>query len=98
MRTLPAALLLCLASPLIAAEMKSHKDLAYAKHERQKVDVYAPKDGKRLPVVVWIHGGGWQAGDKSEVDKKPQAFADKGYVFVSVGYRLLKDKVTINQM
>lgn len=38
------------------------------------------KECKGLPFVRWIHGGGWRAGDKSEVPKKPQAFVDKGYV------------------
>ena len=39
------------------------KDLSYASPalERQILDVYAPKDAKQLPVVFWIHGGGWQA-------------------------------------
>ena len=36
-----------------------------AVHERQVLDIYAPTNGKDLPVVFWIHGGGWQAGDKS---------------------------------
>jgi arylformamidase len=48
-----------------------------------------PKDAKSLPVVFWIHGGGWQAGDKTSVQVKPQAFVDKGFVFVSTNYRLL---------
>src|SRR5262249_20257600 len=64
---------------------------------RQTLDVYAPKEGKKHPVVVWIHGGGWQYGDKKEVNKKPQAFVDKGYVFVSVNYRLFPE-ATIKQM
>ena len=57
--------------------------------ERQVLDVYSPKDAKSLPVVVWIHGGGWQTGDKSDVQIKPRAFMDKGFVFVSTNYRLL---------
>jgi acetyl esterase/lipase len=40
-------------------------------------------------VVFWIHGGGWQAGDKSDVQVKPQFFMEKGLVFVSTNYRLL---------
>src|ERR1700693_4005085 len=36
-------------------------------HERQVLDVYAPPDAKNLPVVFWIHGGGWQTGDKMSV-------------------------------
>jgi arylformamidase len=94
-----APLLLILASPLFAAEPQIQRDLAYAdtKNERQRLDVYAPTEGKDHPVVVWIHGGGWQGGDKKDVQKKPQAFVDKGFVFVSINYRLLPD-VTIKQM
>jgi acetyl esterase/lipase len=58
-------------------------------HERQVLDVYAPKKAKDLPVVFWIHGGGWQAGDKSSVQLKPRFFVEKGFVFVSTNYRLL---------
>jgi arylformamidase len=99
MRIVTPFLLLLLASPLLAAAPKVRKDVAYAepKNERQTLDVYAPTEGKNHPVVVWIHGGGWQAGDKTDVDKKPQAFADKGFVFVSINYRLLP-KATIKQM
>jgi arylformamidase len=58
-------------------------------HERQVLDVYAPKKAKDLPVVFWIHGGGWQAGDKKDVQIKPKVFTQKGFVFVSTNYRLL---------
>jgi acetyl esterase/lipase len=100
LRLITALLPLLLAPPLPAAGLKVHRDLAYAapKNKRQTLDVYAPGKGKDHPVVVWIHGGGWQAGDKVDVQKKPQAFADKGFVFVSINYRLLGDKVTIKQM
>lgn len=92
-------LLLLSAAPLLAAEPKVHRDLPYAqpKQERQTLDVYAPPQGKDHPIVVWIHGGGWQKGDKTEVQAKPQAFVDKGFVFVSINYRLLPD-ATIKQM
>ena len=42
-------------------------------------------------MVFWIHGGGWQTGDKSEIQLKPRAFTDKGFVFVSTNYRLLPE-------
>ena len=75
----------------LAAEPKISRDIPYVEkgHERQVLDVYAPLDAKHLPVVFWIHGGGWQAGDKSEVQVKPQAFVDHGFVFVAMNYRLL---------
>lgn len=67
------------------------RDVAYAgsSERRQQLDIYAPEGAKDLPVVFWIHGGGWQTGDKGQVQAKPQAFADRGFVFVSTGYRLL---------
>ena len=58
-------------------------------HERQVLDIYAPPGAKNLPVVLWIHGGGWQAGDKTSVQLKPRTFVAKGFVFVSTNYRLL---------
>ncbi len=67
------------------------RDVPYAQpaDERQKLDIYSPAGAKGLPVVFWIHGGGWQAGDKSDVKLKPQMFMDQGFVFVSINYRLL---------
>jgi len=80
---------LVLNSQTMAQDVK--RDIPYAEpaHERQVLDVYSPKEAKDLPVVFWIHGGGWQAGDKSSVQLKPQLFVDKGFVFVSTNYRLL---------
>lgn len=70
---------------------KTHLDVPYAQSPdpRQKLDIYAPEGARGLPVVFWIHGGGWQAGDRKSVQIKPAAFVDKGFVFVSTGYRLL---------
>jgi acetyl esterase/lipase len=67
------------------------RDIPYAEPtlDRQVLDISAPKDAKNLPVIFWIHGGGWQAGDKSEVKEKPRAFVERGFVFVSTNYRLL---------
>ena len=69
------------------------REIPYAEptDPRQKVDIYAPVGAKNLPVVFWIHGGGWQTGDRTAIQLKPQAFVEKGFVFVSTGYRLLPD-------
>src|ERR1043165_7556281 len=53
------------------------------------LDVYAMPKAKNAPVMFWIHGGGWETGDKSDVAKKPQFFVDHGFVFVSINYPLL---------
>lgn len=67
------------------------RDIAYAqpRNERQLLDVYAHPTESSLPVIVWVHGGGWMRGSKSEVDHKPAAFVKRGFVFVSINYRFV---------
>lgn len=72
-----------------AQNVKRNIPYAEPAHERRVLDIYAPDGAKNLPVVFWIHGGGWQTGDKTSVQNKPQAFVEKGFVFVSTNYRLL---------
>jgi arylformamidase len=57
------------------------------------LDIYTPKNsaGKSLPVVFWIHGGGWRVGDKGNVALKPKVLTDRGFIFVSTNYRLLPE-------
>src|SRR5881296_1124686 len=76
-------------SEVQAQEVKRNIPYVEKGHERQVLDVYSSPNAKNLPVVFWIHGGGWQAGDKASVQLKPKAFVEKGFVFVSTGYRLL---------
>jgi acetyl esterase/lipase len=53
-----------------------------------KLDIHDPEPGKRLPVLLYIHGGAWQVGSRKDVDAKPAFFHDLGYLFVSADYRL----------
>ena len=48
-------------------------------------------------VVVWVHGGGWQRGDKSDIAAKGWAFVEKGFVFVAINYRFYP-KVAMKQI
>ena len=61
------------------------------------LDVY-PATSTDLPVVIFVHGGGWFRGDKSNVDAKPAAFNTRGFVFVSVNYRLIPEVNVTQQM
>jgi arylformamidase len=88
-RVLPLLVVIAFLSEARAQDVKRNIPYADPADERQVLDVYSPQNAKGLPVVFWIHGGGWQAGDKTDVQVKPQAFMDKGYVFVSTNYRLL---------
>jgi len=99
MRALLFAAMLFLCSPLRAVEPQLQRDVPYAepKSERQTLDIYTTGEGKNRPILFWIHGGGWRQGDKRGVQKKPAAFGEKGFVFVSTNYRFYPD-VTIKEM
>ncbi|MBI1354191.1 MAG: carboxylesterase family protein [Acidobacteria bacterium] len=89
----PVLLVVSLAlSAGFAAGQKLTANIPYVEngHERNVLDVYAPqKAAQGLPVMFWLHGGGWQAGDKSDVALKPKVLTERGFVFVSSNYRLL---------
>lgn len=84
-----------------AAAQKLTSDIPYVKegHKRQVLDIYTPDEptGKGLPVMFWIHGGGWVVGDKSDVALKPKVLTERGFVFVSTNYRLLPE-VTMEEL
>lgn len=88
-----------LAVTAVAAEPRAVRDLAYVepRTERQTLDVFAPADGQNLPVIVWIHGGGWTKGSKASVQTKPLIFTQKRFVFVSINYRFVPN-VTVQEM
>ncbi len=92
----PSLLSIIALAALIHAQAQttpSHSNVPYIEngHARHVLDIYSPKNATNLPVVFWIHGGGWQVGDKSDVRLKPKWFMSKGFVFVSTNYRLLPD-------
>ena len=74
-----------------------YSDEATERADTLNLDVY-PATGADLPVVIFVHGGGWFRGDKSNVDAKPAAFNARAYVFVSVNYRLIPEVDVTDQM
>ena len=90
---------LAFAARTFAQSVKSNIPYVENGHARHVLDIYAPANAKDLPVVFWIHGGGWSQGDKTDVKLKPQWFTDKGFVFVATNYRLLPevDMGTLNR-
>jgi len=72
------------------------RDIIYVTdgHERHKLDLYLlPENDTRAPhpIVVWIHGGGWRAGDKRNCPAK--FLLEHGYHVASVNYRLSQHAV-----
>ena len=71
-------------------------NVRYATHTKSDpklnmLNVYMPKKGSNSPMVIWVHGGSWAFGDKDNVLYKAEYFTARGYVFVSINYRLSPD-------
>jgi acetyl esterase/lipase len=79
-------------APAPLAPIKADVPYAGTTDFRQTLNVYAPaqKPSKPAPVIFWIHGGGWQGGEKTNIQLKPKFFTDLGYVFVSTNHRYVK--------
>ena len=65
----------------------TYRDLVYASRSPQNIlDLYLPATPGPHPLVLWVHGGGWQSGDKTDT---PALFLrDAGYAVASINYRL----------
>lgn len=65
----------------------------YGKAKKQSLTIYKveKRENKKTPVILYAHGGGWTAGDKSNVAEKPTYFNERGYSFISMNYRLVPD-------
>lgn len=63
-------------------------DQAYGAHPLQRFDVYAPRDARAAPVLVFWHGGGWTNGYRQWVRFMAPVAARLGLVLVAPSYRL----------
>ena len=80
------------------AAATAHRGLNYdlgsppARAAENQLDLYTPAQAAPTasrPVVIYVHGGAWRGGDKSnKIARKVNLFTGAGYVFVSLNYRL----------
>lgn len=72
------------------ARVREIKDLAYADGDpvKHKLDLYLPAEAKKVPVLMWIHGGAWSMGDRAWFGEIGRRFAEEGIGFAAISYRL----------
>src|SRR5262245_24112855 len=69
-------------------------NVSYGKHERQVLDFWKAKSDKPTPLVVNIHGGGWQGGDKAKLNPGTvRQYLASGISLASINYRYVKNGV-----
>ena len=83
-------------TPEIPESIEEIKNIEYknVNGKSLQLDIYKPKDiVKPAPLLVFIHGGGWVGGQRSDYLVYLVAFAKMGYMTATVSYRLVKDSV-----
>lgn len=81
-------------TPEIPAGIKEIKNVEYKNINGKslQLDIYIPGNiVKPAPLLVFIHGGGWRGGKRSDYLVYLVDFAKKGYITATVSYRLLKE-------
>jgi acetyl esterase/lipase len=73
---------------------------SYGGDARQAIDIYIPPHARNAPILVMVHGGAWMVGDKANtgsVENKLKHWLPKGFIVVSVNYRMLPDIMAYEQ-
>ena len=72
------------------------KDLEYARvgEKRLFLDLYLPEQAQApVPLIIWVHGGAWQGGDKAGHIPALAPLTTRGYAVASINYRLSQEAV-----
>ena len=71
----------------------THEDVSYGDHRRNVLDLYLAKSDKPTPLIIYIHGGGFVAGDKSSMNPAMVRVAhDEGISVAALNYRFVNGK------
>ncbi|MCZ4408492.1 alpha/beta hydrolase [Cryomorphaceae bacterium 1068] len=88
-------------SPIsVESNHKYYSNIPYGNEERNVLDLWVSESDEQRPLIVYIHGGGFQGGDKSSAWNQPSKygigpeqindFLEQGFSFASINYRLLQ--------
>ncbi|MOA07389.1 Acetyl esterase [compost metagenome] len=65
------------------------EDVAYGNDPEQRLDILMPKErSQHTKVLIFLHGGSWKRGDKSDYNSALRSFAQRGIAIVNMNYRL----------
>lgn len=79
-------------APAEPAVPPTQANVAYGTHPKQVLDFYKAESTKPTPLMFFIHGGGWVAGTKSQVNGLKEVLA-AGISVVSVEYRFIQEAI-----
>lgn len=74
-------------NPYLPKDATTHLNLAYGEHDRHKIDIAVPNGPGPHPLIVWIHGGGWEMGSKGGFGPATVHQVARGYAVAGINYR-----------
>jgi arylformamidase len=80
------------ASPDTSTTWQIQRDFPYGNDPAQAMDIYYRSGLHGAPIILMVHGGGWARGDKAATNvvvNKVNHWVPRGYIFISINYRLL---------
>lgn len=82
-----------------ALQEEKMQNLSYGANDRNKMDVYLPKNrDANTPFVVLIHGGSWVSGDKGDMHAMQDSLLVRGIASASINYRYASGTVHYEQL
>lgn len=72
----------------VKARLNPIHNVAYGTETIQNLDIYSPKNAKKMPVLISIHGGGWTVGSKNPWAISAEILMSKEIISVAVDYGL----------
>lgn len=82
----------------VAAEAKVYLDVAYGSNAKQTMDIYLPPNRTtNTGIIVFVHGGSFIGGDKSEFTAHAKYLASSGFAVLNINYRLVDATGLFNQ-
>jgi arylformamidase len=88
------------AKPVLPIGASLQVDVPYGDHAAHRLDVYQPAKAEGAPLLFMVHGGGWRIGDKANprsISNKVSRWVAKGYMVVSINYRMLPEAQPVEQ-
>ena len=78
------------ANSFVSGSLQVRQDVPYGELERQTLDVYQAAEAAK-GVVVFVHGGYWDSGDKSDYIFLADTLTERGFTTIVVNYRLVPE-------
>ncbi|RZL50015.1 MAG: alpha/beta hydrolase [Pedobacter sp.] len=83
----------------VEANAKTILDVAYGADAKQKIDVFLPANRtSNTGIIIFIHGGSFIGGDKSELKAQAEYLSTSGYAVINVNYRLVDGTGLLTQI